>query len=102
MAGDVTKEVLAAEERRCAAIAAQDWEALDAIVAEEFSYTHSVGKTEDKAAWIAGIKNAVGRWSTTDSPCAATGTSRCFPAARSTGTPSLSAATRTTARPSTC
>jgi len=56
MADDVTKEVLAAEERRCAAIAAQDWAALDAIVAEEFSYTHSVGRTEDKAAWIAGIK----------------------------------------------
>jgi hypothetical protein len=37
MADDVTKEVLAAEERRCAAIAAEDWAALDAIVAEEFS-----------------------------------------------------------------
>jgi hypothetical protein len=56
MADDVTTEVLAAEERRCAAIAAQDWAALDAIVAEEFSYTHSVGKTEGKADWIAGIK----------------------------------------------
>jgi ketosteroid isomerase-like protein len=53
MADDVTREVLAAEERRCAAIAAEDWEALDA---EEFTYTHSVGKTEDKPAWIAGIK----------------------------------------------
>jgi hypothetical protein len=56
MADDVTKEVLAAEERRCAAIAAQDWEALGAIVADEFFYTHSVGKTEDKSAWIAGLK----------------------------------------------
>ena len=56
MADDVTNEVLAAEERRCAAIAAEDWAALDAILAEEFFYTHSVGKTEDKAAWIAGIK----------------------------------------------
>jgi ketosteroid isomerase-like protein len=56
MRDDVTKEVLAAEERRCAAIAAEDWAALDALVAEEFFYTHSVGKTEDKSAWIAGIK----------------------------------------------
>ena len=28
MADDVTREVLAAEERRCAAIAAEDWAAL--------------------------------------------------------------------------
>jgi hypothetical protein len=53
---DVTREVLAAEERRCAAIAAEDWMALDDVVADEFRYTHSVGLTEDKAAWIAGIK----------------------------------------------
>ncbi len=56
MTDDVTREVLAAEERRCAAIAAEDWEELDAILAEEFSYTHSTGKTEDKAAWVAGIR----------------------------------------------
>jgi hypothetical protein len=53
---DVTREVLAAEERRCAAIAAEDWVALDEIVADDFQYTHSVGRTEDKASWIAGIK----------------------------------------------
>lgn len=52
---DVTGEVLAAEERRCAAIAAEDWAALDAIVADEFTYTHSTGTTEDKATWIGGI-----------------------------------------------
>ena len=56
MSDDVTREVLAAEERRCAAIAAQDWDALDEIVADDFQYTHSVGTTEDKASWIAGIK----------------------------------------------
>jgi hypothetical protein len=56
VADDVTQEVLAAEERRCAAIAAEDWAALDEIVADDFRYTHSVGKTEDKAAWIAGVK----------------------------------------------
>jgi ketosteroid isomerase-like protein len=53
---DVTREVLAAEERRCAAIAAEDWDALDEIVADDFVYTHSVGTTEDKKSWIAGIK----------------------------------------------
>jgi hypothetical protein len=56
VAGDVTREVLAAEERRCAAIAAEDWAALDDIVGDDFRYTHSVGMTEDKASWIAGIK----------------------------------------------
>ena len=56
MTDDVTGEVLAAEERRCAAIAAQDWAALDAILAAEFTYTHSTGTTEDKSAWIAGIR----------------------------------------------
>lgn len=56
MTADVTQEVLAAEERRCAAIAAADWDALDEIVAADFRYTHSNGTTEDKASWIAGIK----------------------------------------------
>lgn len=56
MPDDVTREVLAAEERRCAAISAQDWDALDAIIASEFSYTHSTGKSEDKPTWIAGLK----------------------------------------------
>jgi ketosteroid isomerase-like protein len=54
---DVTQEVLAAEERRCAAIAAEDWDALAEIVADDFRYTHSNGKTEGKASWIAGIKS---------------------------------------------
>ena len=56
MSDDVTREVLAAEERRCAAIAAEDWDALDEIVADDFVYTHSVGTSEDKQSWIAGIK----------------------------------------------
>ena len=56
MPDDVTREVLAAEDRRCAAIAAEDWEALDEIVADDFLYTHSVGTTEGKESWIAGIK----------------------------------------------
>lgn len=56
MSDEVTREVLAAEERRCAAIAAEDWDALDKIVADDFLYTHSVGTTEDKQSWIAGIK----------------------------------------------
>jgi hypothetical protein len=53
---DVRAEVLAAEERRCAAIAAADWGSLGEIVADDFRYTHSNGKTEDKASWIAGLK----------------------------------------------
>jgi predicted dithiol-disulfide oxidoreductase (DUF899 family)/ketosteroid isomerase-like protein len=56
VADDVTTEVLAAEERRCAAIAAEDWAALGEIVADDFRYTHSNGRTEDKPSWIAGIR----------------------------------------------
>jgi ketosteroid isomerase-like protein len=56
MSDDVTQQVLAAEERRCAAIAAADWDALDKIVADDFLYTHSVGTTENKESWISGIK----------------------------------------------
>jgi Domain of unknown function (DUF4440) len=54
---DVTQDVLAAEERRCAAIAAEDWAALEAIVADDFRYTHSTGTTEGKASWIAGVQS---------------------------------------------
>jgi ketosteroid isomerase-like protein len=57
MTDDVAREVLAAEERRCAAIAAEDWDALEEVVADDFFYTHSAGTTEDKASWIAGIKS---------------------------------------------
>jgi len=56
VSADVTQHVLAAEERRCAAIAAEDWDALREIVADDFLYTHSIGTTEDKESWIAGIK----------------------------------------------
>jgi ketosteroid isomerase-like protein len=55
LSDDVIREVLAAEERRCAAIAAQDWDTLREIVAEDFRYTHSVGASEDRESWIAGI-----------------------------------------------
>jgi ketosteroid isomerase-like protein len=54
---EVTREVLAAEERRCAAIAAEDRDALREIVADDFRYPHSVGSTEDRETWIAGIKS---------------------------------------------
>jgi hypothetical protein len=57
MTDDVTQEVLIAEAFRCSAIAAQDWEALDQVVPDDFLYTHSVGKTEGKTSWIARIKS---------------------------------------------
>lgn len=57
MSDDVTQQVLAAEKRRCAAIAAEDWDALREIVADDFLYTHSIGTIEDRESWIAGIKS---------------------------------------------
>jgi allantoicase len=56
MAEDVAAQVLAAEKQRCAAIGAEDWAALEEVVAGDFRYTHSAGVTEDKQAWMAGLK----------------------------------------------
>jgi ketosteroid isomerase-like protein len=50
-----TKEIIEAEEERCRVIAANDWAALDKILGDDFTYTHSVGFTEDKASWMASI-----------------------------------------------
>lgn len=53
---EIVAEVLRAEEARCAAVAAEDWDALAEIAGDDFTYTHSSGKTETKAEWIAGIQ----------------------------------------------
>jgi hypothetical protein len=48
--------VLAAEEARCRAIAEEDWDALSAIVGDDFDYTHSNATHQGKEAWIAGLR----------------------------------------------
>jgi ketosteroid isomerase-like protein len=49
------KEVLAAEEERCRVITANDWAALDQILTDDYTYTHSSGYTEVKTDWMAGL-----------------------------------------------
>ena|SRR5579871_1900950 len=38
-----------------------DFESLSALLASDFRYNHSTGKSEDKAEWIAGLKRLVGQ-----------------------------------------
>jgi hypothetical protein len=52
----VTVEVLAAEDARCQAVESEDWKALDAIIGDDFIYTHSNGKHESKEEWTAGVR----------------------------------------------
>ena len=49
-------EVLAAEAERCQVIERWDWDRLGEIVADEYEYTHSSGRFEDKAGLIAFLK----------------------------------------------
>jgi ketosteroid isomerase-like protein len=49
--------VIEAEEERCQVIADEDWDALDRILGADYTYTHSNGKLENKADWMAGIRN---------------------------------------------
>src|SRR2546423_242771 len=38
-----------------------DFDALETLLADDFIYTHSTGKVETKAAWIAGLKPLTGK-----------------------------------------
>jgi len=59
MAGEVTAEILAAEQRRCDAMRANDPAALDAILDERLHFSHATGVVDDKPAFLA--KMAAGR-----------------------------------------
>ena len=49
-------EVLAAEEERCRACEAGDWEAMDELLHRDMIYTHADGKTQDKAVYFADLQ----------------------------------------------
>lgn len=55
--GATANEVIEAELARCRVIAEEDWDALDRILADDYTYTHSGGTTETKAEWMAGIRD---------------------------------------------
>jgi ketosteroid isomerase-like protein len=50
------QEILALEDRRLAAMIAQDFGALEPLVHEQLLYTHSSGLTDTKASWLESMK----------------------------------------------
>ena len=49
------EEVLQAEEERCRAMNAFDWDVVEKMLADDFTYTHAYAKTQDKAEWLADV-----------------------------------------------
>jgi len=54
---DLEKKILALEARRVGAMVRKDIETLDALLADDLSYTHSGGHTDTKAGFLASIKD---------------------------------------------
>lgn len=50
------EQVLQADDRRFAAMRKEDWEALDAALAEDLTYVHSTARVESKAEHIANLR----------------------------------------------
>ena len=48
----IEQEILALEDRRIAAMTAQDFRALDPLAHGELLYAHSTGVTDTKATWM--------------------------------------------------
>lgn len=57
-----TAPVLAMEARRAAAICANDPDALEALLTDDFVYTHATGFSEGKAAYIDRVRSGVVRY----------------------------------------
>jgi hypothetical protein len=49
-------EIIAREHRRCRATGERDWDFLAEVLAEEFSYTHTDGVTENKEEYLVGLR----------------------------------------------
>ncbi len=54
---DATTEILALEERRCAALIAKDFAALDELFAAEVLYTHSSGSRDNRASYLESLRS---------------------------------------------
>ena len=57
MSGDVEQQILQVEAKRIAAMVALDLEALDPILADDLSYSHSSGRTDTKASFLGLVSN---------------------------------------------
>ena len=53
---ETVAELLELEDQRCRAIASVDIAALDRLLAEEYTYTHVNGNTDDKPTYLKGLK----------------------------------------------
>src|SRR3989454_2401967 len=56
------KEILALEDRRCAAMAAGDLASLEKLLHDELLYTHSSGVMDTKASWLLSMKSGKTRY----------------------------------------
>ncbi len=49
--------ILAREDQRCQAISKQRWEELESMLTEDLSHVHMPGRQDDKATYMAGVRN---------------------------------------------
>ena len=49
--------ILAREEQRCQAISNQRWDELASLLTDDLTHVHMPGRQEDKAAYLAGVRN---------------------------------------------
>jgi hypothetical protein len=55
LASEAVTEIIAREHHRCRATGERDWDFLAEVLAEEFTYTHTDGATENKEEYLAGL-----------------------------------------------
>jgi hypothetical protein len=55
LASQAIAEIIAREQHRCRATGERDWDFLEEVLADEFTYTHTDGATEDKRDYLAGL-----------------------------------------------
>jgi ketosteroid isomerase-like protein len=56
MNDETVAEVRHAEQERCRAIGAQDWTALERLLADDLSHTHMEGRVDNKAELLEGLR----------------------------------------------
>lgn len=62
MNSDLEKKILALEAQRTGAMVRKDIETLDALLADDLSYTHSGGHTDTKAGFLTSVKDSRERY----------------------------------------
>jgi ketosteroid isomerase-like protein len=58
----IEQEILALEDKRCAAMTGRDAEALAALLHDELVYTHSSAVVDDKASYVEAIRSGKTRY----------------------------------------